>query len=575
VRRVTDLLSGEGHWLRRSSHILTWLAALAACYLGGVAATNLAPTVAETSQYRAVLRLDPVPRHTPALHAPTIIGDVDVSFASPLVAPGLDVQVAVREEIMNLFTRPDVDIRSLQPSNDEISAAIAQAAKGVGLRFFLGALTIAVLLALASHYIRQRTTRRHHVAFVATAMLVACVVTAGSIAVTYQPSRFAEYRTTGVLGVVQRNAGLLADVEARATQVTPYVRNLLAVTQALQQKYVEGAVTEPVSARILLVSDIHGANQYSLMRSIIEQEGIDAVIDSGDLINFGRVQEAEAAGIFRGIASLGVPYIFVSGNHDQSSPADRALVARLGQIQNVVLLEDARGTLRELSFHGLRIAGFNDPRYFGDDNQDPVDKEKPAADRFNEAMADQPEPDIVVAHEPYATQQVDTGRILVNGHIHTPALDGNHIQVGTFTGGGVVSHYAEGPGQELNGQPYAFDILAFGDACQLNSLTRYTFRNLLEGRPAYDSVEVISGSRIDPYEPDTTTAQPGDTQAPPKRTCGRVDETTLRDLPSPAAPGVGVGSTGGVPSTLAPGETLAPASGPAPTPTTSTVAVGP
>src|SRR6478736_5747428 len=187
MRQVGDLLTGDSPWLRRASHVLKWLAVLVACYLGGVAATNLAPTVAETSQYRAVLRLDPVPRHSPVLHAPTIVGDVDVQFASPIVAPGLDVQVAVREEITNLFTRPTVDIQAL----------------------------------LASHYTAQGPTRRPLVLVDASAMVVATAVTFGGIALTYQPGRFAEYRTGGVLGVVQRNAGLLADVEARATQVTP------------------------------------------------------------------------------------------------------------------------------------------------------------------------------------------------------------------------------------------------------------------------------------------------------------------------------------------------------------------
>src|SRR6478735_8573269 len=527
MRQVGDLLTGDSPWLRRASHVLKWLAVLVACYLGGVAATNLAPTVAETSQYRAVLRLDPVPRPSPVLHAPTIVGDVDVQFASPLVAPGLDVQVAVREEITNLFTRPNVDIRSLQPSSDELSGAITDAAVGVGVRFLLGAAAIAVLLALASHYIRQRTTRGHHVAFVASAMVVATAGTFGGIALTYQPSRFAEYRTSGVLGVVQRNAGLLADVEARANQVTPYFRNLLAVTQALQE------------------------------------EDVDAVIDSGDLVNFGRVQEGDAAGLYRSIQSLGVPYIFTTGNHDQSSASDRAVIARLARIPNVVLLEDAAGTLRELTFHGLRITGFNDPRWFGDDNADPTAKEKPAAVRYNAAMADQPEPDLVVTHEPYAVEQVDRGRLLVNGHMHTPAIEGNRIQVGTFTGGGVVSHYSEGPGQELDGQPYSFDIAQFGTSCELTSLTRYSFRNLLEGRPAYDNVQVISGARIDPYRPAPSTGQqPGQDQPDPaRRICSRIDETTMRALPP--APGDPASPTTTMPPTPAtPGASAAPSVSP-------------
>jgi hypothetical protein len=126
--------------------------------------------------------------------------------------------------------------------------------------------------------------------------------------------------------------------------------------------------------------------------------------------------------------------------------------------------------------------------------------------------------------------------------MHTPAIEGNRIQVGTFTGGGVVSHYSEGPGEELDGQPYSFDIAQFGTSCELTSLTRYSFRNLLEGRPAYDSVQVISGARIDPYRPVAPTVQqPGQDQPDPaRRICSRIDETTVRSLPltpeDPASP---------------------------------------
>ena len=51
---------------------------------------------------------------------------------------------------------------------------------------------------------------------------------------------------------------------------------------------------------------------------------------------------------------------------------------------------------------------------------------------------------------------------------------------------------------ELAGQPYAFDIAVFGRSCTLTSLTRYTYRNLIQGRPAYDDVQVINGSTIEP-----------------------------------------------------------------------------
>ena len=514
--------------LARLGQLGRWLVIVVACYLGGVAATNLSPTVVETANYRAVLRLDPVPRHTPVLHSPTIVGDVDLSFTSPLLAPGLDVAVSVREGITSVLSASDVSIRALQPTDAEVAQAVRDAAIGVGWRFALGALVVASGLSLAVHYARrQRRPERAHLLQVASALVVTVGATGASTALTYQPEQFAEYRTSGVLGTVQRNAGLLSGVEARATQVTPYLRNLLAVSQALQEKFVPTDLSEPVvSARLLLVSDIHGANQYPLMRRLIDQEQVDAVVDTGDLVNFGRVGEGEAAGIFRGIESLGVPYIFTAGNHDQSSATDRALLARMGRVPNVVLLQDAAGTHRELSFHGLRITGFNDPRWFGDDNQDPTGKQRPAVDAYNAVMADEPESDLVVTHEPYAATGVERGDLVVNGHIHSAALEGNRIQVGTFTGGGVVSHYNAGPGEELTGQPYAFDIVTFGPTCRLTQLTRYTFRNLLEGRPAYDSVQVVNGATVEASLTNGTDDE-GET-----RTCSNLEETSTRTLPS-------------------------------------------
>ena len=216
---------------------------------------------------------------------------------------------------------------------------------------------------------------------------------------SYQPSKLESFSTTGLLGTLRRNAGLLSDVETRAQQATPYVRNLLALSQALQEKFVPGEINQPTAARILLVSDVHGANQYPVMKRIIADEQIDAVIDAGDLLNFGSVAEAQAAGLFSSIAGLGVPYLFVRGNHDAGSPDDQALLQRMSRLRNVVLLEGAPGDYTQASVNGVTIAGFNDPRWFGDDNKDNAAKQTPAAEAFNRAYAGRHVPDVVVSHE--------------------------------------------------------------------------------------------------------------------------------------------------------------------------------
>ena len=84
----------------------------------------------------------------------------------------------------------------------------------------------------------------------------------------------------------------------------------------------------------------------------------------------------------------------------------------------------------------------------------------------------------------------------MHGHGHVPLLDGNRLQVGTFTGGGTLSHFVGGPDAELVGQPSSFDVLTFDDRCRAQRLTRYEYRSVIEGRPSFDSLSVLNAGRI-------------------------------------------------------------------------------
>jgi hypothetical protein len=245
------------------------------------------------------------------------------------------------------------------------------------------------------------------------------------------------------------------------------------------------------------------------------------VIDLGDLLNFGNVTEGEAVGLFRGIASLGVPYLFVKGNHDATSASDDALLRRLERVPNVVLLQPNEDEYVEQSVNGVRIAGFNDPRWFGDDNRNNAAKQVPAREAFEAAFAERAAPDLVVAHEPGALLDLERADVRAHGHLHSNRLDGNLIGVGTFTGGGPFSHFLEGSeGEELTGQPSAFDIATFGRDCELTSLTRYQFRNVIEGRPAYDDVTLVNGSRIE--KPPAANRPEDEGALEPDRTCSAL-----------------------------------------------------
>jgi predicted phosphodiesterase len=516
-----------------------WLVRLAApallfvaCNVGGVAATTLFPSRADTLNYGATLRLSINPADVSAIQSPTIFGDIRLDFTGFVPAPGVLAQVQVKERITDLIARPDISVKALEPGPLELERAARTVAISMGWRFAAGSIAVA-LLALAGYaaWRRQRPGLRP-AAVVAGVWTASCVATFAVIALTYQPERFEKFTTTGILGAVQRNADLLEGVEARAQQTTPYLKNLLALSSALQDKYTPQSLSQPVAARFLLVSDIHGGNQYPLMKTIVEREGIDAVIDAGDLVNFGSTTEADAVGLFKGIESLGVPYLFVKGNHDGRSDVDHELLDRLARVPNVVLLQPDSQDYRVETIAGVRVAGFNDPRWFGDDNKDNAAKQKPAVTRFNEAMADQLEPDVVVSHEPAAVEGVSRAAVLVNGHLHTPQLEGNRIGVGTFTGGGPFSHFVAegGKGEELSGQPSAFDIVTFGQDCRVASLTRYRFRNVIEGRPAYDDVTLLNGSQVERSAP---AAEPKAGQAVTPRVCGPDVADLSEKVPAP------------------------------------------
>ena len=506
---------------RRVRHMVAVVGLTMACGVAGLSATAVAPVTAETRHYQASVSLEPDPRRAGELVATTAFGDIEVGFRG--VAPGIHTVPQVKANITGVLSRPGVTLSTLRPGPEELNAAIREAAGAVVLRFAAGALFV-VLAALGGYAVLRR--RRPPPALVVAGVIgwVASTAAVGaSLGATYQPQRQETFRMTGVLGTLQRNQGILTDVETRATQVAPYLRNLIALSTALQQKYAAAPLEADTSVRVLLVSDIHVGNQYALMRTIIEEESVDLVVDAGDLVTFGTVEEGEAAGIFAGIESVRVPYLFVRGNHDATSATDTALLDRMAEVPNVVLLQDGNGDYTEVTVGGVRIAGLNDPRWFGDSGKASPAKQVPAREAFSAAYAGRPVPDLVVAHEPWAVQGIDAG-VLANGHMHSPDLEGNRIQAGTFTGGGPLSHYLEGDiGEELVGQPSAFDVLTFGTDCRLTSLTRYRFRNVIEGRPAYDEVRLVNGHQID------------DREADPARTC--TSDATLTRVTGPAASG--------------------------------------
>jgi hypothetical protein len=194
-------------------------------YLGGVSATSLFPTTVQTKNYSAEVRLSALPTLTSTIHSPTSFGDLDLKFDGAFPAPGVDATIEVRETITELFDDRRLSIESLQPSGQEISDALGSGVTELALKFAGGVLAMGLGAVVLIAYARRRRPTARQLVSSGVAGLLAIGTTGVGVWGTYQPDRLSSFRTTGLLGTVRSNAGLLADVEARAEQVTPYVRN--------------------------------------------------------------------------------------------------------------------------------------------------------------------------------------------------------------------------------------------------------------------------------------------------------------------------------------------------------------
>ncbi len=467
-------------------------------YSGGVIAASAFPAeVSVGNIYQAEVSLSASPADTSRIHLTTTAGDLEAAFDSwSLLSPGIRITPRLNGKSIEMTQQANFGIESFVPSASEEKQAITSAAEQLALRFGIGVIAAeALLLAGASLYKRGRPSARQLVAGTAAGAL-AFGVAAGQAVFDYQPDNYSSFTTDGLLAHIYDNRSLMSNIQTRSRQTEPFISSLLALSSELQQKFVTPESNQQIAAKFLLVSDMHGVNQDAMLKKIIDEQGITAVINTGDLTNFGYSEELDASGFAASIENLRVPYLFVRGNHDQSSPNAQAVLTRLAQIPNVILLQPDANTYTQASINGVTIAGFNDPRYFGDNNKDNNQKQIPAIARFNRSFADLPAPDIVATHEPYAAEGVDKAGLTLAGHLHQADLKTNHITIGSFTGGGLFHHVPNNKEGISTDPSYELDILTIDSSCRAQSLTRFDFRSLVEGRPQYDSVANINGEKL-------------------------------------------------------------------------------
>nr|WP_239126469.1 metallophosphoesterase [Asanoa siamensis] len=250
-----------------------------------------------------------------------------------------------------LISDPSGITRASQTVVDDLQEGI--------LRLGFRTVSVSVLGAVIIGLLVFRSTRR-----AAWCGGVALAVTVGSLGLaagTLRPDSIEQPRYEGLLvnapAIVGDARRIAQDYGKYAEQLKTIVANVSRIYTTVNKLPIYDQIDGGI--RVLHVSDLHlNPSAWPTIRTVVDQFDIDAVIDTGDITDWGSEPEATYVG---SISLLGVPYVYIRGNHDSAVTA-----GAVGRQRGAVVLEN-----QVVDVAGLRIAGIGDPRFTPDKETSP------------------------------------------------------------------------------------------------------------------------------------------------------------------------------------------------------------
>jgi predicted phosphodiesterase len=276
--------------------------------------------------------------------------------------------------------------------------------------------------------------------------LVVVGVIGGGTATTFNANAVAEPRYTGLLTAAPAAVGNVESLIERYGEYRAQLRGLVANVVTLYLAAEDLPTFEPGddAIRVLHVSDVHlNPSAFDLMRLVTAEFDVDAIVDTGDLTDWGTEPETQ---LVNEIGRLDVPYVFVRGNHD-SRTTQRAV----SEQPNAVVLDGQAETVA-----GLRFWGIGDPRYTPNKDQ-PVGaaSERERAELFAPEVAERlaeaegPAVDVVMIHDSRAAAELGGEVPLVlAGHTHEARESRIEDQDGGDRGSGNGAGDDDGAGDD-------------------------------------------------------------------------------------------------------------------------------
>ncbi|RBY93319.1 metallophosphoesterase [Blastococcus sp. TF02A-30] len=270
--------------------------------------------------------------------------------------------------------------------------------------------------------------------------------TAGVGAATWRPEALSAPRYTGLLVNANSLIGSVQDIAARfdayRSSLEDIVANVGSLYSTISALPAPGGDDDTVA--LLHVSDLHlNPAGFDLMRQVVGQFQVDAVLDTGDITDWGSEPENQ---LITSIGTLGVPYVYVRGNHDSAATAEL-----IGSLPNTTVLNDSATEIAGISIVGTRDPRFTPDKSTGDDDAGPEVLES-SGERLAEFVDGLDErPDVALVHDPKQAPPLD-GQVpvVLAGHTHereVSELDGGTLLMvqGSTGGAGLRALQGEFP----------------------------------------------------------------------------------------------------------------------------------
>ncbi|HEX6872933.1 MAG TPA: metallophosphoesterase [Micromonosporaceae bacterium] len=351
---------------------------------------------------------------TPSLHGGTEVrlpplGSLHLRSHDGPAHLSIDLAALDNGRTLELLSRPDGVERAS-------STAVGDLRAGVG-RLALQTTAVAVLGAMLLAAVVFRSMRR--VAICGGLALAVMVGSLGIAAASFRRQSIAEPTYEGLLTNARSVVGDARQIADRYDAYRDQLQKLVTNVSRLYATVSTLPVYQPSDGtiKVLHVSDLHlNPAAWSIIRTVATQFDIDVVVDTGDITDWG--SEPETSFVAQ-IGTLGVPYVYIRGNHDSA----RTQTA-ISQQRHAVVLDNQVADVA-----GLRIAGIGDPRFTPDKgSQEPDERVRAGLSYVGRQLAstisDQSAPvDLALVHDPTSAGPLaGVVPVVLAGHTHEASM---------------------------------------------------------------------------------------------------------------------------------------------------------